>query len=242
MPSQLVRIVLDMASNNFIVEYGERRVAGLTQAQQEEMKELDADLIEFSDFTLAEQLGDEERQALMVKKKRFEELAEKETMEHFEWYPVEQHLINSLLIVVQQNMFHTYVENLPSYLLDRILDPKGNVTINVSSGLPAEPFNLEDNLKKHGIEQEAKVPVDDVGALQAHTQAESTVIRVIAPDMPEWADLLTVKEEGNSVFIRPNAFLAERWNPINRALREVYGECWKSTGKGDKSAHWQVPI
>ena len=44
MPSQLVRIVLDIASNNFIVEYGERRVAGLTQSQQNEMKQLNEDL------------------------------------------------------------------------------------------------------------------------------------------------------------------------------------------------------
>lgn len=241
MPSQLVRIVLDMASNNFIVEYGERRVAGLTQAQQKEMKQLNEDLIEFSDFTLAEQLGDEERQALMVKKKRFEELAEKETMEHFEWYPVEQHLINSLLIVVSPQMSHTYVENIPGYLLDRIMDPKGNVVINI--GAPSDgtvpPLDVGKTLEEHGLPPEL---AEDVGALQSHTQAELTVIRTIAPDMPGWADLLTVKEEGDSVFIRPNAFLAERWNPINRALREVYGECWKSTGKGDKSAHWQVPI
>lgn len=240
MPSQLVRIVLDIASNNFIVEYGERRVAGLTQSQQNEMKQLNEDLMEFSDFALAENLEDEQRQELMEKKKRFEELAEKEVMEHIEWYPIEAHLIHSLLVVVQQNMFHTYVENLPSYLLDRILDPKGNVTINIGSEVKKSEGTF---ITPEDEKTEKKWPEEpDVGALQAHTQAELTVIRVIAPDMPGWADLLTVKEEGNSVFIRPNAFLAERWNPINRALREVYGECWKSTGKGDKSAHWRVPI
>lgn len=240
MPSQLVRIVLDMMSDNFIVEYGNRRVAGLTQAQQKEMKQLNENLMEFSDFTLAEKLGDEERQALMMKKKRFEELAEKEILEHIEWYPIEQHLIQSLLIVIQQGMVHTYVENMPAYLLDRILDPKGNVIINVGSELPTPPLDLTKTIEEHGLPPELQS--EDIGALQSHTQPELTVIRIIAPDMPGWADLLTIKQEGSIVFIRPNAFLADRWNPINRALREVYGECWKSTGKGDKSAHWQVKV
>jgi len=236
MPSQLVRIVLDIASNNFIVEYGERRVAGLTQSQQNEMKQLNEDLMEFSDFALAENLEDEQRQELMEKKKRFEELAEKEVMEHIEWYPLEQHLIETLLIVVSPRLRHTYVENIPPKLLDRIMDPQ--ITLNITG----QPISTLPSVSQPEQEAEVIVPRDnDMGALQAHTQAELAVIRVIAPDMPEWADLLTVKEEGDSVFIRPNAFLAERWNPINRALREVYGECWKSTGKGDKSAHWEVP-
>ena len=244
MPSKLVRVTLDMAGNHFIVEYGERRAAGLTQAQQEERDQLNEDLIEFSDFTLAEDLEDEERKGLMVKKKRLEELSEMEEMEHIEWYPLEDHLINSLLVVVSPRQIHTYVENIPAYLLDRILDPKGNVTINVGAGAP-QPWpealtkeEREEIAEKHGLE----IP-EDRGDLKSLSAAELAVIKTIAQDTPNWADLVTVREmpERRLVFVRPNKFLKDLWRPINVALRELYGECWKSEGTGDKDAHWEVP-
>ena len=242
MPSKLVRVTLDMAGNHFIVEYGERRAAGLTQAQQEERDQLNEDLIEFSDFTLAEDLEDEERKGLMVKKKRLEELSEMEEMEHIEWYPLEDHLINSLLVVVSPRQIHTYVENIPAYLLDRILDPKGNVTINVGAGAP-QPWpealtkeEREEIAEKHGLE------IPDMGGLESRTDAERTVITIIAQDTPQWVDIVTIREERGIVFVRPNKFLKDLWNPINVALREIYGECWKSDGRGDKDAHWECPV
>ena len=241
MPSKLVRVVLDMTSNHFSVEYGEKRAPGLSELDEIEFKQLNQDLIEFSDFTLAEDLDDEERKDMMAKKKRLEELAVKETMEHIEWYPIEEHLINSLFIVVKPGFLHTYVENMPAQLLDKIMDPQ--ITLNVSTGPAwvegASRFPVEHPEKE---EKEEDAPVNDVGGLQAHTPAEIVVIKIIADDTPGWADLLTVKEEGTLVIVRPNKFLGDAWKAINRALREVYGECWKSTGKGDKSAHWEVPI
>ncbi|KKN13453.1 hypothetical protein LCGC14_1006180 [marine sediment metagenome] len=242
--SKLIRIVLDMVGNHFIVEYGERYAPGLTQAQQEEREQLIKDLEGFSDFTAAEKLGDEERRGLVDKKKRLVTLNEMEDVPHIEWHPLEEHLIQSLLIVVQQNMRHTYVENLPAYLLDRILDPKGNVIINVGSPgqtpLEQPPLDLAAVVETHGLPPEL---AENVGDLQSHTEAELAVIKVIVQDTPGWADLLTVREmpERRLVFVRPNKFLGDFWKPINRALREIYEECWISDGTGDRDAHWQVP-
>lgn len=245
MPSSLIRVVLDIVSNNFIVEYGERYAPGLTQTQQEERAKLIEDLKEFSEFTSAEKIEDEDRRGLVEKKKRLVALNEMEEVEHIEWYPVEEHLIQSLLIVVSPKLIHTYVENLPTYLLDRILDPKGNVTINVGSlpeSLEQTPPEIAKTLEDQGLPPEILLK-DDQGDLQSHTVAELAVIKVIAQDTPGWADLLTVREnpERRLVFVRPNKFLGPKWKPINRALQELYDECWYSAGSGDKDAHWEVP-
>lgn len=237
MPSKLVRVVLDMTSNHFSVEYGEKHAPGLSELDEIEFKQLNQELIEFSDFTLAEELDDEERKEMMAKKKRLEELAVKEKMDHIEWHPLEEHLINSLFIVVKPGFLHTYVENMPAQLLDKIMDP--HITLNVSTG----PAWVEGDSRfpvDHPKEEEESP--DDVGLLQAHTPAEIVVIKIIADDTPGWAELITVKEEGRLVIVRPNKFLGDAWKAINRALREVYGECWKSEGRGDKAAHWECPI
>lgn len=231
MPSKLVRIVLDLAGNHFIVEYGERQIPGLTPAQQEEMNQLNEELIEFSDFTLAETLEDEEQRALMAKKKRLMELTEMETVEHFEWYPIEAHLIQSLLIVVQPRMLHTYVENLPANLLDKILKPQ--ITLNFGTGQsPISSTNAE-----------VSPPADDPGALQGHTPKERRVIGVIAQNTPRWTEFVSIEEEEpGTVFVRPHDFLGDDWIPINRSLKAFGINCWKSKGKGDSSAHWQCRV
>ncbi len=240
MPSKLIRVLLDLASNHFIVEYGERRAAGLTQAQQEERVILIEALEGFSDFSTAEKLDDEDRKGLMISKERLVKLNEMEEIEHVDWYPLEEHLIQSLLIVVQQGMPHTYVENLPPYLLDKILDPKGNVIINVGS-LEQAPLGLAAVVEKHELPPD--ILPEDVSVVQSHTEAELAVIKIIAQDTPGWADLLTVREmpERRLVFIRPNKFLGDLWKPINRALKEIYDECWISEGTGDRDAHWEIP-
>lgn len=241
MPSKLVRVTLDMAGNHFSVEYGERRAAGLTQAQQKERVILIEALEGFSDFSTAEKLGDEDRKGLMISKERLEKLNEMEEMEHIEWYPIEAHLINSLLVVVSPGQLHTYVENIPAYLLDRILDPKGNITVNIDSEAKKSKALVTPEDEKTGDGWPEEEP--DLGDLQSHTDAEREVIKVIAQDTRNWADLVTVREmpERRLVFIRPHKFLGPLWKPINVALREIYGDCWKSEGTGDKDAHWECP-
>ncbi len=229
MPSKLVRVVLDLTGNHFIVEYGERQIPGLTPAQQKEMKQLNEELIEFSDFTLAEKLEDEEQQALMAKKKRLVELTEMEKMEHFEWYPVEQHLIESLFIVVSPKLRHTYVENLPPMLIEKLLNPQ--ITLNFGTG--QSPISSTSAV-------EVSPPPDDAGALQGRTPRELRVIGVIAQDTPRWPEFVAIEEEAGVVFVRPHDFLGDDWAPINRALKVFGINCWKSKGKGDASAHWEI--
>lgn len=233
MPSKLVRIVLDKTSNQFIVEYGERRTPGLTQPQQKEMDQLNKELIGYSDFTLAEELGSEERQQLMEKKRRLTELAEMEVREHFEWYPIEKELIESLLIVVRPGYLHVYVENLPDSLLDKILEPQ--ITLNVSTGPPW----VEDAVPTHPKED----PVDEPGALEGRTPNELAVIGVMLPNTPKWHDYVKVEEIEGIVHVTPHKFLGDDWRPINRALRAVFGQdVWKSKGQGDSGAHWECEV
>lgn len=232
MPSKLVRIVLDLTSNNFIVEYGERHIPGLTPAQQGEMDQLNEELMEFSDFALAEKLEDEEQQALMAKKRRLVELTEMEAVERFEWYPIEQHLIESLFIVVSPNLRHTYVENLPPTLIEKLLQPQ--ITLNFGAG--QSPISVTSAAESP--------PLDDPGNLQSHTPNELRVIGIIAQDTPKWPDFVAIEEEEPGiVFVRPHRFLKDDWGPINRALKAVFGsKCWKSLGSGDASAHWECEI
>lgn len=240
MPSKLVRIVLDKTSNQFIVEYGERRTPGLTQPQQKEMDQLNKELIGYSDFTLAEELGSEERQQLMEKKRRLTELAEMEVREHFEWYPIEKELIESLLIVVRPGYLHVYVENLPDSLLEKIMEPQ--VTINVSSGPLAQgtatPIPLDEEER-----EEARKWQDEPGALEGRTPNELAVIGVMLPNTPKWHDYVKVEEIEGIVHVTPHKFLGDDWRPINRALRAVFGQdVWKSKGQGDSGAHWECEV
>ena len=241
MPSKLVRIVLDKRNNNFIIEYGEWRTPGLSQAQQEEMNRLNEELIGYSDFGPAEALESKERQQLMEKKKRLTELSELEVMEHIDWYPIEKDLIESLLIVVSKGNIHTYVENLPRYLLDRILDPKGNVTINIGSEIAKTGgfITPEDEKTENGFPEE-----EDDPALEGRTQKELAVIGVMLPGTPKWDDLVKVEEkEDGLVHVTPHKFLGDLWGPINRPLKAVYGQkVWVSFGKGDVGAHWECKV
>lgn len=232
MPSNLVRITLDKKTASFTVEYGDRQQPGLTAGEEEEFEQLNEELIEYSDFTVAEKLEDEARQQLMEKKKRLEELAEKKIREHIDWYPIEEDLIETLLIVCGPETRHTYVENLPSYLLDRILDPK--FTLNISyppQGEPMRPTPEKDEGPSH--------PRAD-GHLEGVTANELKVIKVVSSANPNWTDYVSIKEEDGVVYVRPHKYLDDAWGPINVALKQAYGDTWKSRGKGDKQAHWRI--
>jgi hypothetical protein len=230
MPSNLVRVTIDKKKMGFTVEYGDKRQPGLTELEEKEFKQLNEDLIEYSDFTSAESLEDEERQQLMEKKKRLEELTEKKTQEHVDWGIVDEDLIETLLIVCGPETRHTYVENLPPYLLDRILDPKFTLNINAPQGVPeATP------LKDEG-------PTHPRAGLEGVTTNELAVIQVLITAKTNWVDYVSVKEENGIVYVRPHKFLGDIWGPINAALKKAYGDPWKSGGAGDKQAHWEVEI
>jgi len=231
MPSNLVRITLDKKATSFTVEYGDRQQPGLTAGEEEEFEQLNEELMEYSDFTVAEELEDEARQQLMEKKKRLEELAEKKIREHIDWYPIEEDLVESLLIVCGPEIRHTYVENLPSYLLDRILDPK--FTLNISYPPQGEPMRPSEKDEGSSHPQTG---------LDGRTANELKVIKVVSSANPSWNDYVSVKEEDGVVYVRPHKFLGDIWGPINTALKESFGDTWKSKGTGDKQACWQCKV
>ena len=239
MPSNLVRVTIDKETNGFTVEYGEETLPGLTDLEEIEFKQLNEDLIEYSDFTEAENLEDEERKQLMEKKKRLEELVEKRVREHVNWYPIEGGLIESLLIILSPRVRHTYVENLPEELLDKIMDP--SITLNVSTGPPwvegASRFPV--GPPKH---EEKETPADDVGALEGVTTKELKIIEVLASAKANWTEYVSVEEKEGVVYVRPHKFLGDVWGPINAALKKAYGDPWKSKGSGDREAHWEIDI
>lgn len=233
MPSNLVRVTIDKKSVSFTVEYGDKRQPGLTKSEEKEFKQLNEDLIEYSDFTSAESLEDEERQQLMEKKKRLEELTEMKTQEHVDWGIVDEDLIDTLLIVCNPDVRHTYVENLPPYLLDRILDPQ--FTLNISALQQGEP-------EATPLKREEDTPADLVSPLEGVTPNELKVIQVLVTAKANWSEYVSVKEENGIVYVRPHKFLGDNWGPINAALKTAYGDPWKSGGKGDKQAHWAVEV
>lgn len=257
MPSNLVRVTIDKEKMEFAVEYGEVQPPGLSELEEAKFKQLNEDLIEYSDFTEAENLEDEERQQLMEKKKRLEELAEKRTQENVSWYPIEEGLIESLLIICEPGMKHTYVENLPGTLLRKLFDPQmtfnfGNLghTIDMpcpriescTSNLrgPQCTTNAHKDCKALRGEAEQEAPADDVAGLEGVTQKELNVIAVIASAQANWKDYVSVKEENGVVHVRPHKFLGDVWGPINAALKKAYGDPWKSKGSGDREAHWEI--
>ena len=233
MPSNLVRVTIDKKSVSFTVEYGDKRQPGLTELEEKEFKQLNEDLIEYSDFTSAEDLEDEERQQLMSKKKRLEELTEKRTQEHVDWGTVDASLIETLLIVCNPDVRHTYVENLPAELIRKLFEPQ--MTFNF--GTPGHTVAIP-----QPIPPEKETPADAVGALEGVTPNELKVIQVLVTANANWSEYVSVKEKDGIVYVRPHKFLAETWGPINAALKTAYLDPWKSEGKGDKNAHWAVEV
>uniref|UniRef100_A0A6M3M0Z9 Uncharacterized protein n=1 Tax=viral metagenome TaxID=1070528 RepID=A0A6M3M0Z9_9ZZZZ len=233
MPSNLVRITLDKKKTDFTVEYGESHLPGLTSEEEKELEQLNEDLLEYSDFTIAEKLQDEDRQKLMAKKKRLEELTEKKVREYVTWLPIEANLIDTLLIICNPMMRHTYVENLPPELLKKLFEPQ--MSLNLM------PFPVDDAGSLQRIPKVEKPESEpEETPLQGRSVKEVEVIRVVASAKASWGEYVSIKQENGSIIVTPHKFLGDDWGPINLALKKAYGDVWKSMGSGDKSAHWKV--
>ena len=236
MPSNLVRVTIDKKKVRFTVEYGEQHLPGLSELEEKELNQLNEDLIEYSDFTAAENLEDEVRKQLMSKKKRLEELTEKRTQEHVDWYPVDEDLIYTLLIILRPGMLHTYVENLPSQLLEKLLEPQ--MTFNFGT----MPAAVKEETKQETPPEKEETTAEDVAGLEGRTAKELAVIKVLVTAKTNWPDYVSVKEEDGIVYVRPHKFLGDIWGPINAALKKAYGDPWVSGGTGDRDAHWECDV
>lgn len=232
MRNEIVRITLEEGTK-FTVEYGKKQLPGLTPEEEKEVEQLNEALIEYSDFTAAEALEDEARQQLMEKKKRLEELTEKKKQEHVDWYPIEESLVETLLIICRPTHLHTYVENLPVDLISKLFEPQ--MTFNISGA----PWKGDGSFYPP---TKVEPQDDDPGALGGRTQKEQEVIYVVSGANANWPDYITIEEEDGIVYIKPKKFLGNIWGPINTALKESFGDIWKSKGSGDRDAHWEAKL
>lgn len=228
MPKQLIRLTIDQgAPGGFIVEYGGRSKPGLSAKQKKEYDKLNAVLMEYQEFSTAEQLQEEDRQKIMEQKKRFEELSRIAEEERITWTPVDPKEVMSILLILKPSHLPTYVENLPNDLMDKLFSANLNIqqaSIILGGGgapLPTKPVT------------KAAGPLVD--------SSIAKVIPTLQQADENWAEVVDVYLQGNIIIIKPKKFLKERWTPLNVALRQTYGDCWKSKGKADKDAHWEVP-
>lgn len=218
---RLVRITIDQENFGPIVEYGAAHAPGLTEQEQTELNALNLVLGGYEDFTAAEQLLEKDRQELMEKKRRFEVLQDKAGREHIEWILADD--VTSILLLTKQSHLPVYVENLPDFMLDKLF----------SSNLNIQQATITFGARGAQIDE---TPSEEVETLKQH------VMRALATGRNNWADLVELEEQPDgSVRINPKKFLEEDWNPINTALRNVFGDVWKSKGPGDKNVHWLIP-
>jgi hypothetical protein len=246
-----LRITLNFDANDVKIEYVNHVAPGL---RPEELKELDAlthELKEknFTDFSKAELFQPEEREDLMVKKKRLEKLREWQSVAREEF--VEAQPVKSLFILYRPDQPIDCVSNMPAWMIDKLTQNQVLINVTPANGVQyvAQPTQTQTPTTQ-------PIPQPQVNPLRSGTPNEQKVIAVLAAAKGPWValgqdpiardafDLVDVKEEQpNMVFIRPKKFLKENWAPINQAIKDVWGEqCWKSQGRGDKEAHWLVNL
>jgi hypothetical protein len=235
MPSDLIRITLDKQVGRFIIEYGKRFLPGLTTLQAEEMQGLEEELMEFQDFTLAEELNNKRRSELLEKKKRYEELQAISEQEHINWTPVAAELIQSVFLILDSDRQPIYVENLPSELIDKLLQPQ--IILNFARELIDKVFASAGSPSPEKISEPR---AQSAPGISANLRRVHEVLDSVAS--VNWRALpIDVHEEGNVVFLKPRRFIKPDWTPLNNALQAAFGDqIWVSKGRGDKNAHWRI--
>lgn len=220
MPSQLIRITFRRNAPSWIIEYGFEIKRELSDAEKQEYQQLNEELMGFQDFTTAAESMTVERQAIMEKRKRFEFLQNIGEQVNIQWQPIDTKEIEAILLVIQQNELPTYVENLPKELLNKLFSANltiqsANITIG-SQSLPTGPSPV--------------APLERVETIL--TEADKG-----------WQELVSIKQEGDFVIVRPKRFLQDKWGPINVILKKYFGnDVWISKGKNDKDAHWRLTV
>lgn len=219
MSRNLIRISLNKETNTFYLEYGQSSLPGLTEQQKTEKAKLEEELMGFQDFTVAEDLDNEKRQELIVKKKRLEDLKQREIEPRIDWIPVLGKDVESLFLVTSADRL-IYIENLPQFLIDKIIGPNP-ITINVTAqSQPSQPGQLQPT---------------PPGKIQQ-------IMNILSEADPKWNEVVELIEtDKTAIILKPKGFIGEGWTPINEALKKMYGDVWDSKGKGDKNAHWRIP-
>lgn len=231
----LVRITFDRVTglDDLKVEYGEIYYRKLTGEEEKELKTLEEHLANFKDFQTAEKLRDDQHKGVLEKKRRLEELKQLPTTPQLEWKTVSPDLINSIFLLIEQDMIPTYVENIPEFIYKKIFHDKPEININVNS--PSAPA---------GEKEEEKQTL-------ARNRVESAFYEIQSTLSSDWKELVTITvKQGeheryrgkDAYWIKPNAWLQEDYGPIDDMVKKELGGVWQSKGRGDKDAHWEVLV
>lgn len=235
----LVRLTLNRESRDILVESGEVFYRDLTPEEQKELKILEGQLANFQDFTTAEKLQDEQRVAVMEKKRRYTELQQLPTTPQIEWKMVDPSPKSILLMMRQGRPDDVtgysveYVENLPEFLFEKMTST--DITLNLV-GAPT-----------HLMDPEAGEPQKQEAPPMAKNRVEAKLYEIQDKLSKPWIELVEIEVKETLYEIRAKwtgtkrVWLDKDYRPIDDAMIKDLGGKWISKGKGDKDAHWEVP-
>lgn len=224
----------------FIVEYGSKRE--LTPEEEHEIELLQGELIEYSDFATAQEIQNEQRQALMKKKQRLEELeAVQRGEQEIIWRPQED--IDTMLLMIRPNYVNVYVENLPGELFDKLLLDT-HIHLNVTQTLA--PIGPSEEKPKREHYPDLEPPQENPRIFEIRRTIAS--MPGISSEGVPWEQLVSITLENpaqgqatlsNSIYVMPIKYLHKDWSPINEKIKEVYGSRHQWI-RADKESHWRI--
>jgi len=242
---KLIRLAFDrLHPVPFLVEYGKKRQ--LTPEEESELEILHGELMEYSDFSTAQEIQETQRQTLMVKKRRLEELeAVKRGDQEITWE--QQDDIETILLMIRPGFVNVYVENLPSELFDKLLlDTHIHLNITQAYSPPGQLATEEGPKIEHYPDlQQPRTPQDP-----RILEVKRTIASMpgISSEGVPWEQLVIITLENpaqgqatlsNSVYVMPIKYLHKDWSPINDKIKEVYGNRHQWV-RADKESHWRI--
>ncbi|MBU0846825.1 hypothetical protein KKH23_06500 [Patescibacteria group bacterium] len=225
----LVRVALDLVSNQLIIERGSFVKGGieLSEEQAMELEALRQQLEPYGgDFTSFKDVPPEDVEKIVEAKRRLaalEGLAASD--EHLVWTPVAD--VRTVVLISTPRTLPIYVENMPSEWIEKLLSQQmiiENPQIYVGGAAP--------------ISREASGYPRDPNLSERGNLVRETIWNLYPKNM----ELLEISENAGIVSLFPTDWLDDKWSPIDKALKSRFKDAeWKSKGTGDKMAHWEVP-
>jgi len=231
----LVRVALDLVSNQLIIERGSfvKGGAALSEEEAMELEALRQQLEPYGgDFTSFKDVPPEDVEKIVEAKRRLAALEGLATSdEHLVWTPVADADVRTVVLISTPRTLPIYVENMPPEWIEKLLSQQmiiENPQIYVGGTAPA---SRESPPPTSGYPRDPKL-----------SERGNLVREVIWKLYPENMELFEFSESAEVVSLLPRKWLDEKWNPIDKALKSRFTDAeWKSKGTGDKMAHWEVP-
>jgi len=202
-----------------LVEHGDVFFRDLTKEEKKELKTLEKQLENFTDFSTAEKLQDDQRTGVMAKKKRYEELQQLPTTQQIEW-KIADPQPTGVFLIHREGQMVTYVEGMPGFIFDKLFSQDVNITVTGVGGGISSPAPI--------------VPTqEDPQGNRLYTELDK--LELSKP----WKDLLDVEYKNGVWWISPKKWLDADYALVDNAMKKI-GARWSSKGKGDREAHWEV--